>query len=85
MDKYYIPQNLDAPFKIVIWTADEFLSFVNPKHAIISVGYNNKFNHPSEEVLNRLENLKIVTHRTDKEGAVVFETKGIEWKFVNWR
>ena len=30
MDKYHIPQHLDAPFKIVIWTADEFLVFIIP-------------------------------------------------------
>lgn len=30
MDKYYIPQHLDAPLKIIIWTIDEFLLFIVP-------------------------------------------------------
>jgi len=30
MDKYHIPANLDAPFKIVIWTVDEIFLFLTP-------------------------------------------------------
>lgn len=30
MDKYHIPQNLDVPFKLIIWTLDEFLVFIVP-------------------------------------------------------
>lgn len=37
MDKYHIPQHLDAPFKIVIWTADEFLVFVIPFLMLLSL------------------------------------------------
>jgi conjugal transfer pilus assembly protein TraL len=30
MDKYRIPRHLDAPFKIIIWTADELIVFLVP-------------------------------------------------------
>ena len=30
MDKYYIPQNLDTPFKIILWTWDEVAVFIIP-------------------------------------------------------
>lgn len=30
MDKYYIPQNLDTPFKIILWTWDEVTAFMVP-------------------------------------------------------
>ena len=36
----------------------EFLEAVNPSFAVIGVGSNNKFGHPNEEVLNRLEELR---------------------------
>ena len=36
----------------------EFLEAVNPSFAVIGVGENNKFGHPNEEVLNRLEKLR---------------------------
>lgn len=30
MDKYYFPQNLDVPVKIILWTLDEILVFLVP-------------------------------------------------------
>ena len=36
----------------------QFLEAVNPSFAVIGVGSNNKFGHPNEEVLNRLEELR---------------------------
>jgi type IV conjugative transfer system protein TraL len=30
MDKYYLPQNLDSPMKIILWTWDELLAFLIP-------------------------------------------------------
>ena len=30
MDKYYIPQHLDMPFKIILWTLDEVVIFMVP-------------------------------------------------------
>lgn len=37
MDKYHIPRHLDVPFKIILWTADEFISFVVPFVLFLSV------------------------------------------------
>ena len=39
-------------------TTWEFLECVNPKIALIGVGKNNKFGHPENEVINRLENIR---------------------------
>ena len=39
-------------------STEEFIEAVNPKIALIGVGENNKFGHPNEEVLERLENLR---------------------------
>ena len=36
----------------------EFLKNVKPKIALIGVGENNKFGHPNDDVINRLENLR---------------------------
>ena len=54
-----------------------FLAVVNPEVAIISVG-ENRFGHPSEEVLERLE-LKLGkenVYRTDENGTIEFITDG---------
>ena len=51
----------------------EFLKAVNPKVALIGVGENNKFGHPNEEVLKRLENLDTKIYRTDKNGEITIK------------
>ncbi len=59
-------------------TTDEFLAVVNPQLAVISVGADNKFGLPSNEVVGRLE-LKLgegKVYRTDKNGTVEFITDG---------
>lgn len=37
---------------------EEFLDFVQPKITVIGVGENNLYGHPSNEVIERLENLR---------------------------
>ena len=39
----------------------------------VSVGLNNKFNHPNKEVLNNLKESKI--YRTDQDGSIMFKIK----------
>lgn len=39
-------------------STEEFLKIVNPKIAIIGVGEENSFGHPSKVVLNRLEKIR---------------------------
>jgi competence protein ComEC len=53
-------------------TADAFLAAVAPRDAVISVGTHNTFGHPRWEVLNRLEQARVRTWRTDREGAETF-------------
>ena len=50
-----------------------FINLVNPKIALIGVGKDNKFGHPNEEVLNRLESLGTKIYRTDERGEIVIK------------
>lgn len=59
-------------------TTTEFLAVVNPQLAVISVGADNGFGHPRDEVLSRLED-RLGTeniYRTDEDGTVEFITDG---------
>lgn len=51
-------------------TSIEFLSYVQPKVAIISVGINN-YGHPTEETLARLTQMGTKICRTDKDGSIL--------------
>ena len=53
-------------------STEEFIKLVDPKIAIIGVGKNNMFKHPSEEVIKRLEKDKIKIYRTDESGEISF-------------
>lgn len=48
----------------------KFLDIANPKLALISVGMNNKFNHPSIETIKSLDNLKINYLKTSEYGSI---------------
>lgn len=54
-------------------TSEIFLGYVSPKTAVISVGEDNKFGHPHQEVLDRLEKFGVSVLRTDEEGIVSFK------------
>ena len=51
-------------------TSDAWLDAVGPEVAVISVGRNNPFGHPSRQVLERLSRRGIKVYRTDQDGAV---------------
>ena len=47
-----------------------FLDAVRPSYAVIPVGSNNKFHHPSPKTLARLGTKGIATYRTDTNGRI---------------
>lgn len=51
-------------------TTKEFLDLINPSVALIGVGQNNKFGHPNEDVIKRLEEKNIQIYRTDEMGEI---------------
>lgn len=57
-------------------TSQDFLDRVDPEVAIISVGANNSYGHPAQEVLDRLNSGGIEIHRTDLEGSISVLTDG---------
>ena len=59
-------------------TSVEFLERVNPKIAVICVGEGNRYGHPSDIVLERLDSSGVTVYRTDWHGTIVIETDGAE-------
>ena len=57
-------------------SSEEFLKAVNPKVAVICVGYGNNFNHPRADVLEKLDRIRSKIYRTDRDGLIKFKTDG---------
>ena len=55
-----------------------FIDEIEPKYSIISVGKNNRYNHPNKEVLDNLKDSKI--YRTDRDGSIMFKIKNDKLK-----
>jgi len=56
----------------------EFLDKVNPSIAVITVGKNN-FGHPSQKIIERLEDKNMQIYRTDEDGTIIIRTNGQEY------
>lgn len=52
-------------------SSKKFLEYVKPKYAIISVGKENRYNHPGKYTINRLNNLSIETYKTSTDGSIL--------------
>lgn len=70
-------------------SSDEFLDAVRPAMAVISLGAENRYGHPSPEVLRRFDERRIDVLRTDYDGTIVLRTDGdnlwISARGESWR
>ena len=57
-------------------SSDNFLKKTEPTYAIISCGADNKYGHPSDETLNRLNKKNITVYRTDIQGTIICTSDG---------
>lgn len=58
-------------------TGAEFLAAVSPEYVVISAGKNNRYGHPSPEVLDILNNFGAKILRTDQSGRIIFKSDGM--------
>ena len=54
----------------------EFINAVSTKYAVIGVGKDNKFGHPSEKTLETLNDKNVKIYRTDISGEIMIITDG---------
>lgn len=58
---------------------EDFLDRVRPSMAVISVGKNNRYGHPHEEIIKILRDEDIKILRTDQDGEIVVVSDGHTW------
>ena len=56
-------------------TDEALLDDITPETALISVGAGNTYGHPTQEVLDRLEERGIEVRRTDESGTIIIKVE----------
>ena len=54
-------------------TSEELISVTRPSEAIISLGFNNFYGFPNEEVINTLNKYNVKIRRTDESGTIIYK------------
>ena len=62
-------------------STEAFLNKVNPQYAIIQVGKDNKYNHPTKTTLDKLKEKNIKIYRTDEDSTIKLTSDGTNIKF----
>jgi len=83
VEQYLINQNLNLESDILkaphhgskTSSSFNFIKMINPQVSVISVGRDNRYKHPNNEVLERLSDS--IIYRTDKNGDIKILTDGI--------
>ena len=63
-------------------SSEYFVKKVKPKYSVISVGLNNKYNHPSKETINNLSDSTI--YRTDYDGTIEVKINKKKLEITNY-
>lgn len=66
-------------------SSKEFLNRVTPTIAVISVGKDNKYNHPSQDIVDRLNGMGVQVYRTDEKGNITIISDGINMEIKTER
>ena len=59
-------------------SSENFINTVSPEIAIVSVGPNNSYNLPKNEILERLKKINTTIYRTDQDGSIYLKSNGLE-------
>lgn len=62
-------------------TCANFLSAVNPKYAVVSVGKDNSYSHPNQGTMDRLKGAGVQVYRTDENSNIVATSNGTDISF----
>lgn len=62
-----------------------FVAAVNPKYAVFTAGYRNRFGHPKQEVVDRYLAAGSEVLRSDEDGAIEVEMNVRELNWVSYR
>jgi len=59
-------------------SSPSIVNFTSAEYCVVSAGEGNRYNHPSEEIMNRWKSAGTEILRTDKNGAIMFFLNGTD-------
>ncbi len=62
-------------------TSYVFLREIMPQYAVISVGADNMYGHPTDDTLSRLRDAEVIVYRTDLQGDIICYSDGTALTF----
>jgi competence protein ComEC len=65
-------------------SSEEFVSQTRPDIAVVTVGRENQYHHPSDEILARYEKIGALICRTDRDGAVTIHVTKEKLSVQRW-
>ncbi len=63
----------------------DFYEAVDPKIVIISVGRDNSYGHPADNVINYWVDEGVFVYRTDQDGAISIKSDGTNWQVSTFK
>lgn len=66
-------------------SSEAFLEEIRPQAALISCGVNNRYHHPSEEVIQRFKKMDIQTKVTAQCGQITVKSDGKTYRLMQWQ
>ena len=63
-------------------SSEAFIKKVNPSYAVISVGKDNSYKHPSKKTINILNKYNVKILRTDEDGTIIFTSDGSQFNYA---
>lgn len=63
-------------------SSEDFIKIISPTYAIISVGENNHYGHPNQEVMNTLLKNNVIIYQTSQDGTIRFIGKIFDKYFI---
>lgn len=58
----------------------EFLQALSPEIAVVQVGVDNSYGHPTEEALSRVREVGAEIYRTDRQGEITVTSDGVSYR-----
>jgi len=66
-------------------STEKFISAVNPRYAVFTAGYRNRYGHPKQSIVRRYDDSGAMLLRSDQDGAILVDMNADELRIERYR